>query len=179
MPARERSEYLRLRRQYEPKVVRLIVVAESPPVSGKYFYDPVGKTTEALFSAMMTQLRFTPCTKEEGLDEFKRQGWVLVDATYQAVNKLEGPKSGRDLVIERDYPRLKRDLKALTRGRSIPLVLIKANVCRILEPKLTSDGFEVLNRERVVYFPAAGRQLQFQRQFRAILKSTAIMLLRK
>jgi hypothetical protein len=26
---------------------------ESPPVSGDYFYDPIGRTTEQLFSSMM------------------------------------------------------------------------------------------------------------------------------
>jgi hypothetical protein len=174
MSARERSEYLKLRRKYKPEVVRLIVVAESPPDSGTYFYDPVGKTTEALFSAMMTQLRFAPRTKEEGLDEFKRRGWVLVDATYQAVNKLDGPKSKRNQVIERDYARLKRDLKERMRGRSVPIVLVKANVCRLLEPKLLQDGFNVLNRQRVVYFPSHSRQGDFRRQFSAILRSARI-----
>jgi hypothetical protein len=54
--------------------------------------------------------------------------------------------------------------------RSIPLVLIKANVCRILEPKLTDDGFNVLNGGRITYFPSTGRQKEFQRQFSAIVK---------
>ena len=52
--------------------------------------------------------------------------------------------------------------------RSTPLILIKANVCRILEPKLAQDGFNVLNRGRVIYFPAWGRQKDFFRQFGAI-----------
>jgi hypothetical protein len=49
------------------------------------------------------------------------------------------------------------------------LVLIKANICRILEPKLREDGFKVLNRGGVIYFPAAGRQPNFHQQFGAIL----------
>jgi hypothetical protein len=33
----------------------------------------------------MKQISFSPCTKEEGLREFQRRGWVLVDATYEPV----------------------------------------------------------------------------------------------
>jgi hypothetical protein len=57
---------------------------------------------------------------------------------------------------------------------SIPLVLIKANVCRILEPRLAKDGFNVLNGGRVVYFPGTGRQKDFQLQFGAILKAAGL-----
>jgi hypothetical protein len=32
---RNRAEYLDLRRRYEPKSIRLVIIAESPPASGK------------------------------------------------------------------------------------------------------------------------------------------------
>jgi hypothetical protein len=37
MTKRTRNDYLALRCQYQPKGVRLVVVAESPPDSGRYF----------------------------------------------------------------------------------------------------------------------------------------------
>jgi hypothetical protein len=55
--------------------------------------------------------------------------------------------------------------------RSTPSVLIKKNVCRILEPKLAQHGFNVLNRGRVIYFPSTGRQKDFYRQFGEILEN--------
>jgi hypothetical protein len=169
---RKRDEYLDLRRRYEPKIIKLVVVAESPPVSGRYFYDPAGAPSEALFAALMKQLRLSPSTKKEGLREFQRSGWVLVDATYEPVNELT--RSSRDKVIDRDYALLRDDLAALIPDRSIPLILIKENVCRILEQKLTEDGFNVLNGGSVIYFPATGRQKDFYRQFGAILESAGI-----
>jgi hypothetical protein len=116
----------------------------------------------------MGQLGFTGATKEEGLREFQRRGWILVDATYEPVNKLN--PSGRDWAIERDYPLLRDDLTELMPNRSTPLVLIKANVCRILEPKLLRDGFNVLNRGAIIPFPSSGRQTEFRRQFATILR---------
>jgi hypothetical protein len=76
-------------------------------------------------------------------------------------------------VIVRDYHLLHHDLAMLTSDRSAPLVLIKANVCRILEPKLSGDGFQVLNRGRVIYFPSSGRQPDFRRQFSAVVSAPA------
>ena len=83
----------------------------------------------------------------------------MVDATYEPVNALGGPN--RDKVIMRDYHLLRDDLAAILPDRSVAIVLIKANVCRLLERKLTEDGFKVLNNGRVVYFPGTGRQKEF------------------
>ena len=165
---KQRSEYLDLRRRFEPASATVVVVAESPPVSGLYFYNPDGKASEPLFAALMKQLGVRPGTKLEGLVEFQKRGWALVDATYEPVDGRAG--RDRDLVIGRDYPELRSDLRQLMADRwsVTPLVLVKANVCRLLEPKLRSDGFNVLNNGRVVYFPSHGRQRDFDRMFREI-----------
>ncbi len=173
LPERKRNEYLDLRRPYEPESIRLVIIAESPPASGLYFYDPTGARTEPLFAALMRQLRLSPLMKEDGLREFRRSGWLLVDATYEPVNERTG--SWKDRVIDRDYPLLRDDLAKLISDRSIPLVLIKANVCRILEPKLAKDGFNVLNGGRVIPFPSTGHQKEFHQQFGAILESTGMI----
>jgi hypothetical protein len=41
----QRGDYLNFRRKFEPENVKLVIVAESPPASGKYFYNPVGMAT--------------------------------------------------------------------------------------------------------------------------------------
>ena len=164
----DRDYYLSFRRQYGPDPITLVIVAElPPPSSGKYFYDATGTVNEPLFAALMLQLRFAPTSKKTGLRKFQKRGWVLVDATYEPVNV--GGKDP-DRVITRDYHLLRDDLAAMLPTQSIPIVLVKANVCRLLEPKLTQDGFHVLNHGRVVYFPSTGRQKDFQRQFSKILK---------
>jgi hypothetical protein len=170
MLVRDRDYYLHLRREYEPENVRLVIVAESPPASGKYFYDTTGSPKEPLFAAIMLQLGLSPITKQIGLQALKQRGWVLVDATYQPVDKLTKDAShGRDEVIARDYPLLVDDLASLMANRSVPLVLIKANVCRVLEPLLSKDGFSVLNGGRPIYFPSNGQQTNFKNQFSAAL----------
>jgi len=73
--------------------------------------------------------------------------------------------------LERGYPLLRDDLAAMLPDHSVPIVLVKSNVCRLLGPKLKEDGFNVLNNDQVVFFPSTGRQKEFQRQFSVILKS--------
>lgn len=167
----QRSEYLSFRRKFEPASVNLVIVAESPPASGKYFYNPTGAVSEHLFAALMLQLGFAPTSKESGLRKFQQRGWVLVDATYEPVNALDD--QDRDGVITRDYHLLRDDLAAMLPDRSIPIVLVKSNICRLLGHKLTEDGFNVINNGRVVYFPSTGRQKEFHRQFSTILKSAS------
>jgi hypothetical protein len=59
-----------------------------------------------------------------------------------------------------------------TRWKKAPLVLIKANVCRLLEPELEADGFKVLNGGRIVPFPGYGHQNNFGVKFREIVGSS-------
>jgi hypothetical protein len=163
----ERDEYLSYRRKF-PVSVKLAIIAESPPVSGKYFYNPAGVITELLFAALMLQLGDAPISKEDRSRAFRQRGWVLVDATYKPIN-VEGVNRNR--VIAQEYPVLGDDLTRLLPNRSTPIILIKANVCRVLQPKLTEDGFTVLDNDIVVYFPGSGRQKDFHRQFKAVLKN--------
>jgi hypothetical protein len=166
----KRSDYLSFRQRYKPEKIKLIIIAESPPAAGRYFYNPDGRVTEPLFAALMVQLGVSPKTKHEGLHKFQQRGWVLVDATYTPIND-ERNRRRRDAAILRDYGLLCDDLQTLMSGRSMPLILIKKNVCQILEPRLASDGFNVLNSGRVIYFPSHSRQKDFHRQFSSVKES--------
>lgn len=176
MQARDKNYYIALRSEYKPKSVTLVIVAESPPVSGLYFYDNTGTTSEPLFVALMKQLGFHANKKEDGLREFQRVGWILVDATYEPVN---APNANRDKIIKRDYPCLCKDLTQLSPCRSVPIILIKANVCRLLEPKLKACGFNVINNGRKVPFPAQHHQKEFQSLFRDVLQSADLKVTEK
>jgi hypothetical protein len=166
-----RRDYIALRDRYTPKHIKLVIIAESPPTSGLYFYKP-GSRREPLFAELMKQAGLDPLafeSKEDGLIEFAQRGWLLVDATYQPVNDLEDDLA--DEIIKRQYWRLRADLLRHTRNKTTPLVLIKANVCKILKPRLVQDGFNVLNRRAHPPFPRPPfHHKTFRKRFRSILK---------
>lgn len=97
---RPRNEYLALRHDYKPEHIKLVVIAESPPANGLYFYDASGSVVEPLFRAFMKLLGRTPKDKGEGLRAFREAAWILVDATYEPVNYNKKGKGGdRDATI--------------------------------------------------------------------------------
>lgn len=82
------SYYINLRNHYNPININLIFLLESPPASGKYFYDTTGEITEPLYKAIMQAFNINAECKEEGLEEFCKHGYLIVDATYTSVNKM-------------------------------------------------------------------------------------------
>lgn len=152
------SYYKKIRNQYLPKKIVCVIIAESPPISGKYFYDKRGEISEPLFKAVMKLIKSEPKDKESGLRTFQNKGLFLVDATYKPVNNL--PISKRNKKILENFDNLIKDLRKL-KIKKQPLMLIKSNVCRLIEPKLNKLSFNVINKNRIVPFPSHGHQKKF------------------
>ena len=159
--------YIQLRNKHLPEELKLIFILESPPASGKYFYNETGKTSEPLFNELMKAINFKPANKKDGLTFFKSRGFFLVDATYKPVNKLT-VKERKDTIIS-DFNNLVSDLENICSGNKVPMVLVKANVCRLLEKDLLSKGFNVINRGIVIPFPSSGQQKRFHTEIKKIL----------
>ncbi len=146
-----KEQYLACRNQHGPAHLKYIIVAESPPISGEYFYKPKHSSgnDEVLFYTLMKYIGAHYSTKHEGLLQFQEAGWFLVDATYTSVNKIDDDKE-RDRVILQKLPELVADLRSLP---TAPIILIKANVCKVLESRLLKQGFPVINRGKRPRFP--------------------------
>jgi hypothetical protein len=167
-----RTEYMRLRAPYLPQHRRIVFVLESPPKSGLYFYNPEGRVSEPLFSAMMKDvIGKIPNSKDEGLCEFAHRGFLLIDATYTPVNHDHLTLRERNKRILDDLPLLIGELREYV-GPKTGVVLVKANVCTLLEPILTTRGFPILNRGRVIPFPSTGQQNRFREAVCEVLGST-------
>jgi hypothetical protein len=118
-----------------PAERKIIFVFASPPKSGLYFYNPEGRVSEPLFSAMMKDiLEIKPESIDAGLREFARRGCLLLDATYTSVNHGELSYRERNQRILRDLPilvvELRQNVDPATR-----VLLVKANICELLAPR--------------------------------------------
>ena len=165
-----RAEYLQLRAPYLPENRKIVFVLESPPKSGLYFYNPEGRVSEPLFHAMMKDIvGIKPSSKDEGLREFAFRGYLLIDATYTPVNHDHLSHRERNQRILDDLPVLVEELRGCM-APNAGVVLVKANVCTLLEPILTAHGFPILNRGRTIPFPSTGQQNRFRRAVREVLE---------
>jgi hypothetical protein len=79
--------------------------------------------------------------------------------------------SDRDEIILGSYDKLRADLESLLPDRKTPVALIKVSVCKLLEPKLVADGFNIINRGRRIPFPANGHQRKFSDQFGSVMRA--------
>lgn len=168
-----RKAYIAKRDKYKPDQIRAIFILESPPKSGKYFYDEDGEPSEPLFKAMMEVIDSKPADKVSGLAEFAKRGLLIIDASYTPVNHHKDGKY-RDEKVMVWYPALKKDLIKLSPDSNIPLILVKANICRLLEAPLKKDGFKAVNDGVIIPFPSTGQQGKFRKQIAEVLGRVAI-----
>jgi hypothetical protein len=158
------SYYKKLRKKYTPAEIKLIFLFESPPESGEYFYDDTGKITEPLFTDMMNCfIPFVPTSKKEGLKEFTRLGYLLVDSTYKSINNLDNGE--RRQTILKEYPKLEKDLKILMKESQAKIVIVGNTLRKILEDKL-KENFYVINDGENVPFPLYRRRNEFCEKIR-------------
>jgi hypothetical protein len=91
-------------------------------------------------------------SKQEGLKAFCEAGYFLMDPIYEPVNKLKDSEANN--LILQNYPVFLQDLqKILGNKKNIPLILIKRNICELLEKRLLDDGFNVVNQSIIIPFP--------------------------
>src|SRR3989344_9394250 len=165
---KNKAYYLNLRKKFTTKTVKIIFVLESPPKSGLYFYDQRDRTSEPLFKAVMKVLNIDHENKAEGLEKFKSKGCLLMDATYTPVNNLRGVK--KDKAILEDYNSLVSDLRNNTR-KNTKIILVKVNICDLLEYRLRNEGFNIINRGVRVPFPNHVHQGRFHQEINIIFKN--------
>jgi hypothetical protein len=117
---------------------------------------------------MMKIIGYSPVSKSDGLAEFANQGYILADATYSPVNHIKNVRKRNEGIL-RDLPDLIDDLRAIIGRQRIKIILIKANICRMLEEPLKAIGFNVINNGITVPFPGSGQQNKFIKAIKQIL----------
>ncbi|MDP2594016.1 MAG: hypothetical protein Q8P36_01620 [bacterium] len=162
------QEYIELRNRYLPTKLKAVFVLESPPQGHGYVYDPDGRTSEVLFRAFMKFIDFVPATKDEGLRELAKGGYLLVNPIYIPVNKL--PDKEADKIILENYQTFLADLNVLIEAnKTTPIILVKSNILRLLEQPMLSGGYNVINRGLLIPFPLHYHANTFQERLKTLL----------
>ena len=94
-------------------------------------------------------------------------------ATYTPVNQYKEGRF-RDKEIMRSYELLLKDLEILTPDKRVPIVLVKANICRLLAAPLKSAGLNVINNGISIPFPSTGQQNKFRKEIALVLLDAKI-----
>lgn len=167
-----RKKFISLRNKYKPKNIKVIFVLESPPDGHGYVYDPSGHVGEVLFRAFMKLLNIKPENKEQGLNFLKERGVLLLNPVYIPLNKLSDKKANE--IILKNLDTFSKDLQKLNPKKDIPLILVKSNICKLLEEPLREKGFNVLNSGVTIPFPMHYHQESFYKKCHTLLKKAKI-----
>jgi hypothetical protein len=95
----------RLRKHYRPHKVRILFVGESPPASGRFFYQADSGLYRAVRDTFATAFPSLP--KSEFLKSFRSLGCYLVDLCGQPVDHMS--RDARECAVARG--------KVVSRGR--------------------------------------------------------------
>lgn len=179
------NAYVTLRDQYRPAHAKAVFVLELPSEPERFFYDPAGDPSEALFRALMQVLfdrKFA--TKEEGLRAFQAAGYAVVHPSYAFKTRRPNVKkaaSGADLdssiaevpnkeLMER-YPALREELNVFCNKHNpgVKVLLIKSGIFRAYADTLIADGYPVANQGTIIPFPLRHHFKMFRKKVRTAL----------
>jgi hypothetical protein len=157
----------------------VLLIAESPPSSGGYFYAEKTIGKDHLFKETMKALELWPvdrpmrkgCDKRPMLEQFRSLGFFLIDTCELPVDKM--PPGQRRLSTIQGASTLPNRVKELNPGR---ILIVKKTVFNPARHTLSIAGFEdrILNK-RSLPFPSHGNQRRFRRMMRFLVSKNALL----
>lgn len=168
------EKYLRARDKYRPHVEYLLI-AESPPESGGYFYFERMTKNDHLFRETMKALGIYPeyqtmtraIDKAPLLKEFQSRGFFLIDVSYKPIDKA-GIDERRKAVRE-GIPNLLNEVRGLN-PRNI--IIVKKTIFNDVRFALQESrlGDRILNKGPLP-FPSNGNQARYRTMLKDLLKN--------
>jgi len=174
------ADFNRSKRKYRPSKVRFLLIAESPPSSGGFFYfgRTIGK--DHLFRETMKALELWPrnqpmrsgVDKRSMLRRFQSMGFYLLDTCVFPVDKLR-PFERRKAVLSQTG-RLVRDV---VEANPVYILIVKSSIFNPVRNALRESGLgpRVLNTGPVP-FPSHGNQRIYRSMLRRALIKAHVSL---
>jgi hypothetical protein len=165
--------YERLRQEYRPSELRILLIGESPPDPGdgerRFFYSPTLARYDNLYRGVAEavygdQSGFVLEEKEGTLRRLQVDGFWLIDAVRRPINKAS--RSARKRAIQEAVPELSERCAAL--APEVGVIICHTVVYEATAYPLRSAGIEVLHGAPIP-FPLGNWRAEFVRRFREAL----------
>ncbi len=176
------SDFSRARRKYRPRRVKLLLIAESPPSSGGFFYFETTIGKDHLFRETMKALGFWPNDEpmRKGVDKrpmlrrFQSMGLYLLDTSLFPADKL--PPSDRRRAILSQTRRLSKDVLKTDPSH---IFIVKTTIFNPVSQALRESGMlERVVNTRAVPFPSHGNQRIYRLMLRRALRRARLLHLK-
>lgn len=161
--------------KYKPDKIKFLLVAEAPPnkESGRFFYFEEVYDKDTLFLETMKVLypdKYTDTPnvrlrKREFLEQFKDEGFYLIDACDSPMEKSNS--SYKRKKIRESLPSFLIKLNKYA-NKEVKIILISATVYDVCADILRKEGFNIINDE-MIDFPGSGAQRMFREKFGRVM----------
>lgn len=175
----QRTLFDKARRKYRPSKIRILIIAESPPSSGGFFYFPKTIGKDHLFRETMKTVGLWPQSTpmRRGVDKtpmlraFQSMGFYLLDSSTDPVDKMS--IRTRRKAIQDQLPRLVDDVK---RTDPHSIVIVKSTIFGPVKSALEEAGLRsrVLNNQPIP-FPSHGNQQEYRTMMRRLLTENGLL----
>lgn len=172
------ADFSRARRKYRPSKVWFLLIAESPPSSGGFFYFDTTIGKDHLFRETMKALKLWPqdepmrrsVDKRPMLRRFQSSGFYLLDACVLPVDKLS-PIERKKAVLSQT-PRLVHEV---IEANPPHILVVKSSIFKPVIAALREAGLwtRVLNSGPVP-FPSHGNQPIYRTMLRRALNKARL-----
>lgn len=164
------------RLKYNPKTIKCLFIAESPPEIGscRFFYFEDVFEGDSLFIEMMKVLylpdnpniSLVRLQKREYLRRFQNDGFYLIDAVDEPTGVKGTSRKVRK--IRESLPDLGKKVHKLVDDKTL-IILISRPVYNATYQYLRSSGFNVINEE-MIDFPGSTGQPKFREKLSRLLE---------
>ena len=173
------TDLSRARRKYRPRKVLFLLIAESPPSSGGFFYFATTIGKDHLFRETMKALEFWPedepmrrgVDKRSMLRRFQSMGLYLLDTCVFPVDKLRPKERGKAVLSQ--TPRLVNDV---IKANPPHIFIVKSSIFSPVSIALREAGLltRVLNTGPVP-FPSHGNQRIYRSMLRRAVSKARLL----
>ena len=151
-----------LRKKFKPEKVQVLLVGESPPAEGKFFYDRSLMTayTKNAFEAALGK-KFP--TNAEFFEHMEQAGFYLEDLSHVPVDRLPSAEREAKLVDESEA-----FAERVVQMNPKVVVIILRKIEKIVREALCKAGSTA--EVHVLPFPGNGHQSKYQAQLISIVR---------
>lgn len=158
-------EYERIRAQYRPEVVRILLVGESRPEQGTFFYNGDSKLFRYTHNVFCRVLDVKFGSADEFLQYFRKAGFYLDDLCLKPVNNMNS--HNRESARKAGVTVLAKRIKTYSPDAVICLM---KGITPQVRKAVSGSGVNLELGFHSVPFPSKGNQPLYQSEMERVLK---------
>ena len=155
-------KFERIRKKFKPKKIKVLLVGESPPKSGYFFYELKSILYEYTMKGYLNILKRGNLNEDEFPKLLKRRGIYLDDLCHHPINHLDNPL--KEIKRKRSKPYLTKRLKSYNPD---VIVILMIGIKKHVKEAIKLSGIKC-KKIYTTHFPSMGWHKKYLEEITSI-----------